>query len=186
MHGIRTIAMVNIDAAGGIEPGRLARAFSLAVRRTERGRYLVTGGEEHHFVDLIDPSVERCDCGDFLRQDRVCYHLLACLLREGDERVLQATGRLVQRLLADNDRLRGELRGRTIVLTAALRLRVARAAGVPVDQVAFRRDPHGETSDVTVLRRGSGDVLGRVTRSVSRPEFVHPAREAAAEPRMAA
>lgn len=186
MLGTRTIALIDIDAAGGIDPDRLARALALTVHRIERGRYTVTGGAERHFVDLIDPAAERCDCGDFTWRQLVCQHLLACLLREGDERVVRAAGRLVQRLLADNDRLRAELRGRTIALTQALKLRVAAASGVPVDELEFRRDPDGETSDVTVVLRAAGEVLGRVTRSVSHPEFVTPAPEAAAVPRMAA
>ncbi|HEX8691434.1 MAG TPA: hypothetical protein VF746_03240 [Longimicrobium sp.] len=186
MHGTRIIALVNIDAAGGVDPDRLARALTLTVRRTERGRYAVTGGAERHFVDLIDPTVERCDCGDFTWRQVVCQHLLACLLGEGDERVVHAAGQLVQRLLAENDRLRAELRGRTIVLTETLKRRVAAATAVPVDELEFRRDRDGETSDVTVVRRGAGEVLGRVTRSVSRPEFVSPAPEAADATRIAA
>ena len=148
---------------------------------------MVTGGAEPHHVDLIEPAMERCDCGDYLWRQLVCHHLLACLLREGDERVLRAVGQHFHGLLTQNARLRADVRGRTIVLTPALKLRVAAAAGVGVDDLAFHRDRDGETSDVAVIRTDTGEVVGRLTRSLSRPEFVRQKPEAAVEtPRIAA
>lgn len=131
MIPFRTIALVDVDAAGGVETDRLSRALQLSVRRTSRGRYVVSGGSEPHHVDLIDPSMERCDCGDFLWRNVVCKHLLACLLREGDERVVRAAGRLVHALTVENVRLRKRTRGHDILLTRARRQRVGEAGEQP-------------------------------------------------------
>jgi hypothetical protein len=186
MTGIRTITMVDIDAAGGIDPARLVRALALTVRRTERGRFAVTGGGEVHYVDLTDPQCERCDCGDHAWHQAVCQHLLACLLREGDERIVRAVERLVRMITSENERLRDSIRGQTIVLRRALKLHVALSVGLTVDELEFRRDENGESSDVRVTCRGSGLPLGRITRSASRPEFLPEVIEAAAAPRIAA
>lgn len=96
------MAMANIDvaAAGGIEPGRLERCLGLEVQPAGRGRYLITGGEEPHWVDLHSRLVPRCDCGDHLWRERICKHILAAMLREGDERVIQEVGGLVHALRA--------------------------------------------------------------------------------------
>jgi hypothetical protein len=166
-------SLVDIEAAGGIDPRRLLRALELTVRRTARGRYLVTGGEEAHHVDLVDRQVERCDCGDFLLRDAVCKHLLACLLVEGDPRVLDALTRMVLLLVADNRRLRTLLRGRSIVLTRALQRRAAAAAGFSApEDLEFRRDRDGESSDVTIYRRDSGECVGRLTHLAAKPRFI--------------
>jgi hypothetical protein len=186
MNGIRTIAMVDIDAAGGIDPARLVRALALTVRRTERGRFAVGGGGEVHYVDLIDPHCDRCDCWDHAWRQTVCQHLLACLLREGDERVVRAVARFVRTITSENERLRDSVRGQTIVLRRALKLHVALSVGLTVDELDFRRDESGESSDVWVTSRGTGRRLGRITRSVSRPEFLPEVVEAAAAPRIAA
>jgi hypothetical protein len=58
----------------------------------------VTGGDEPHWVDLYTRQLPRCDCGDHLWRERVCKHILAVMLREGDERVISAIARLVARL----------------------------------------------------------------------------------------
>jgi hypothetical protein len=177
MHGARTIRLVDVEAAGGVDTARLERALTLAVERTDRGRYRVSGGAEPHHVDLVDPAMERCDCADFLWRQRVCAHLLACLLREGDERVVRAAAQLVARLTDENRRLRTTLHGRTIVLTRALRARVAEALGTTAAELAFRRDPARESSDLTVVRAATDEVLGRLTRVPGAPELV-PARGA--------
>lgn len=180
----RVARLVDVDAAGGIDPRRLLRALELTARRTARGRYLVTGGEETHHVDLIDRQVERCDCGDFLLRDAVCKHLLACLLLEGDSRVLATLTRMVLLLVADNRRLRALLRGRPIVLTRALQRRAAAAAGfASPEDLEFRRDRDGESSDVTIYRQDTGALVGRLTRLAARPRFVSAAD---ASPRVAA
>ena len=185
MNGIRTITMVDIDAAGGIDPARLVRALGLAVRRTGRGRFAVSGGGEAHHVDLIDPQCERCDCGDHTWRQTVCQHVLACLLREGDERVVRAVARAVRSLTAENERLRQNVRGQTIVLRRALKLHVALSLSRPVEDLDFHRDDTGESSDVWVTCRTSSQLLGRITRSLARPEFLRAPQQPAAAPRVA-
>jgi hypothetical protein len=89
---------IDVKAAGGVDPARLERSLGLEVRRVGRGRYLVTGGAEPHWVDLYTRRLPRCDCGDHLWRERICKHILAVLLREGDERVIGAIAALVARL----------------------------------------------------------------------------------------
>jgi uncharacterized Zn finger protein len=93
-----TVANIDVQAAGGIEAARLERCLGLEVERTGRGRYLVTGGTEPHWVDLHSRLVPRCDCGDHLWRERVCKHILAAMLHEGDERVIREVGGLVRAL----------------------------------------------------------------------------------------
>lgn len=102
-------ARLDMDAAGGVDPARLERSLGLRVRRVGQGRYLVTGGAEPHWVDLYTRRMPRCDCGDHLWRDRICKHILAVLLREGDERVIGAVGRLVRDL---REEARGSRRAR--------------------------------------------------------------------------
>jgi hypothetical protein len=179
--------MVNIEAAGGIDPARLARALKLSAKRIDRGRYELWGGKAVHYVDLIDPAMERCDCGDHTWRQIVCQHLLACLLREGDERVVAAVARLVGGLRNENRQLRTEVRGRAISLTCALKARVATAARVHPNDLEFRRDRRGTSADVSVYLAHTGLLLGTVTRRASQPEYI-PAREAQpkGQPRLAA
>ncbi|HEU0013418.1 MAG TPA: hypothetical protein VFQ45_07025 [Longimicrobium sp.] len=92
--------MIDFAAAGGIEEGRLERCLDLQVRRLGGGRYFVSGGYEPHYVDLRPPWLPRCDCGDHLWRERVCKHILAALLREGDELVIQEVGALVRGMRA--------------------------------------------------------------------------------------
>jgi hypothetical protein len=49
-------------------------------------------------VDLYSASHPRCDCGDHLWRDQICKHILAALIREGNERVVRALGSVVERL----------------------------------------------------------------------------------------
>ena len=91
-------ALIDVDAAGGVEPQRLERGLSLEAVRVAPGRYRVTGGKDVHWVDLNTVNQPRCDCGDHLWRDRVCKHILAALLREGDTRVLHEVGTLVRGL----------------------------------------------------------------------------------------
>jgi hypothetical protein len=95
-----TEANIDVEAAGGIEAARLERCLGLQVEPVGRGRYRVTGGTEPHWVDLHSRFVPRCDCGDHLWRERVCKHILAAMLREGDERVIVEVGGLVQALRA--------------------------------------------------------------------------------------
>lgn len=89
---------INFSAAGGVDLPRLERSLELRVEPAGRGRYRVVGGDEPHWVDLHSAQHPRCDCGDHLWRDRICKHILAALLREGDERVLRALGLLVSEL----------------------------------------------------------------------------------------
>ena len=92
------LPMIDFEAAGGVDLGRLERGVSLEAQRVGPGRYRVRGGSEEHWVDLRSPYHPRCDCGDHLWRDRVCKHILAALLREGDPLVIEAVGALVRTL----------------------------------------------------------------------------------------
>ena len=90
--------LVDIGAAGGVDLSRLERSLGLSVQPAGRGRYRVSGGGEPHWVDLHTTYHPRCDCGDHLWREAVCKHILAAMLREGDERVVGALAHLVGRL----------------------------------------------------------------------------------------
>lgn len=89
---------IDVEKAGGVEPGRLERCLGLQVEQIGPGQYLVTGGAEEHWVDLRSRLLTRCDCGDHLWRERICKHILAAMLREGDERVIREVGGLVHAL----------------------------------------------------------------------------------------
>jgi hypothetical protein len=89
--------LIDFAATGGVDLDRLERSLGLRGERVSPGRYRVTGGTQDHWVDLYSASHPRCDCGDHLWRDRVCKHILAALLREGDERVLVELPRLLSR-----------------------------------------------------------------------------------------
>jgi hypothetical protein len=93
-------ALIDFDAAGGVDLDRLERSLGLRGERVGIGRYRVTGGAHDHWVDLYSASHPRCDCGDHLWRDRICKHILAALLREGNERVLTTLPRLLARVHA--------------------------------------------------------------------------------------
>jgi hypothetical protein len=86
---------IDFDALGGVNLGRLERALLLHATRAAPGQYRVAGGKATHWVDLYTAGLPRCDCGDHLWRDQACKHILAALLREGDERVLAALRELV-------------------------------------------------------------------------------------------
>jgi SWIM zinc finger len=85
---------IDFEAAGGVDLDRLARSLDLHGERVGPGRYHVTGGNGDHWVDLYTTSHPRCDCGDHVWRDRICKHILAALLREGNDRVVVALGTL--------------------------------------------------------------------------------------------
>lgn len=95
-----TVTLIDFDAAGGVEPRRLERSLQLVAKHEGDGRYRVAGGDQEHWVDLHTASHPRCDCGDHLWRDAVCKHILAALLREGNERVIREVGALVAALRA--------------------------------------------------------------------------------------
>jgi hypothetical protein len=90
--------LIDIPRAGGVDMARLERGLGLEAARVGPGRYRVVGGSEPHWVDLHTRNQPRCDCGDHLWRERICKHILAALLREGDERVLRAVRQLVNEL----------------------------------------------------------------------------------------
>jgi hypothetical protein len=89
---------INFEMAGGVDVARLERSLALKGRRVGEGRYHFTGGAREHWVDLYTALHPRCDCGDHLWRDRICKHILAALLREGNEGVVRALGTVVERL----------------------------------------------------------------------------------------
>ena len=89
--------LIDFDAAGGVDLDRLERSLELDGERIGYGRYRVTGGAQVHWVDLYSTAHPRCDCGDHLWRERICKHILAALLREGNDRVVAALGRLLGR-----------------------------------------------------------------------------------------
>jgi hypothetical protein len=91
---------IDFDAAGGVDLDRLERSLGLRLERVGHGRYHAVGGSHEHWVDLYTTSHPRCDCGDHLWRDRICKHILAALLREGNERVITALPRLLARVHA--------------------------------------------------------------------------------------
>ena len=84
----------------GVDLDRLERALQLHASRLSPGRYRVDGGEQTHWVDLYTAAMPRCDCGDHLWRDQICKHILAALLREGDDTVVRALGSLLERVKA--------------------------------------------------------------------------------------
>ena len=82
----------------GVDLSRLERSLRLAGECVGEGRYHVTGGVEAHWVDLYTAQYPRCDCADHLWREVICKHILAALLREGNEQVIGALGGLVSRL----------------------------------------------------------------------------------------
>jgi hypothetical protein len=88
---------IDFDAAGGVDLDRLERSLGLRGERVGDGRYRVTGGNSVHWVDLYTASHPRCDCGDHLWREAICKHILAALLREGNERVVSSLGTLFLR-----------------------------------------------------------------------------------------
>lgn len=92
-----TEVLIDFDAAGGVDLDRLERSLALVGERVAAGRYRVFGGDHEHWVDLSTRTHPRCDCGDHLWRDRICKHILAALLREGNERVLRALPNVVAR-----------------------------------------------------------------------------------------
>ena len=103
MCDVNTIKMepaIDFAAAGGIDTARLERGLRLHGEKVGHGRYRFTGGEEPHWVDLYTAAYPRCDCADHLWRDAICKHILAALIREGNERIIGAVGQLVAGLRA--------------------------------------------------------------------------------------
>jgi hypothetical protein len=86
---------IDFDAAGGVDRSRLERSLGLRGERVGHGRYHFTGGKDPHWVDLYTAAFPRCDCADHIWRDAICKHILAALIREGNERVIAEVGSLV-------------------------------------------------------------------------------------------
>lgn len=95
-----TDPMIDFEAVGGVDVERLERSLGLVAEHAGHGRYRIAGGDQPHWVDLYTASHPRCDCGDHLWRDKVCKHILAALMREGNERVIREVGRLFTTLKA--------------------------------------------------------------------------------------
>lgn len=89
--------LVALDGADAVDPERLERGLGLVAERVGEGRYRVSGGAGDHWVDLVTAAHPRCDCGDHVWRDQVCKHILAALLREGNEHVVRALATVVAR-----------------------------------------------------------------------------------------
>ena len=96
-----------------IEEGRLERALTLTVQAfaAHPGAYAVTPvseearkhGIDYYAVDLRSPDVVRCTCADHTFAQKICKHMLACLLHENEPHVVAAlremTGKLERQLV---------------------------------------------------------------------------------------
>ena len=89
---------IDFDAVGGVDGRRLERSLGLVGKWVAPGQYRVSGGHEPHWVDLYTAQFPRCDCADHLWRDALCKHILAALLREGDERLIGELRDLVAEL----------------------------------------------------------------------------------------
>ncbi len=89
--------LVDLDGADAVDLDRLERGLALLAERVGEGRYRVSGGAGDHWVDLVTSAHPRCDCGDHVWRDQVCKHILAALLREGNEHVVRALATVVAR-----------------------------------------------------------------------------------------
>jgi hypothetical protein len=91
---------IDFAAAGGVDLDRLERSVLLRAEPVGPGRYRIHGGAHDHWVDLYTVNHPRCDCGDHLWRERICKHILAALLREGNPLVVSALGDMLLRLRA--------------------------------------------------------------------------------------
>jgi hypothetical protein len=89
---------IDFQLAGGVDIARLERSLALKGQKVADGTYHFTGGVQDHWVDLYSSAHPRCDCGDHLWRERICKHILAALIREGNEGVVRALGSVVERL----------------------------------------------------------------------------------------
>ena len=97
LSGARAPVLVTFEGAEMVDLDRLERGLALVAERVGEGRYRVTGGSQDHWVDLVTAAHPRCDCGDHVWRDQVCKHILAALLREGNEHVVRALATVVAR-----------------------------------------------------------------------------------------
>ena len=77
-----------------IEAGRLARAIHLQAERVDLHTFRVSGGAQHHTVELRDGGCF-CDCWDSRIHGDGCKHSLIVRLLGGDEEVVRALRQLI-------------------------------------------------------------------------------------------
>ena len=63
---------------------RLRRAVHLNADPLAGRRYMISGGERTHFVNLDGERGPECDCPDHAIRRVLCKHLARALLAEGD------------------------------------------------------------------------------------------------------
>lgn len=87
-----------------IDMGCVGRALSYATKALDnKGQYRVFNPldplKAPHYVDLHSSDVPRCDCGDHEYRDRVCKHIIACLLHENHPVATKALSDYMQGLM---------------------------------------------------------------------------------------
>jgi hypothetical protein len=162
--------------AYGFELGRLEHALPLHAHRIGPHRFEVTGGAEHHFVDLSPVATCPCDCGDFIwrggRRPGPCKHMLRCMLAEGDPMVLLAVATLVAGIREYAADLERRLRPRPIRVTLAVKAHVAERVGHPAAALAFARSETGTDAAVAVTLGTTGLRLGSLVRDAAGVAFI--------------
>ena len=79
-----------VAAHAARQRARVRAAAALTCERVGRGRYVVTGGAEPHYVDLAadGAALPLCDCGDaHYRPEFACKHVLAARRADARRRV---------------------------------------------------------------------------------------------------
>lgn len=162
--------------AYGFELGRVEHALLLQAHPIGRRRFEVTGGAEHHFVDLSPAAACPCDCGDFIwrggHRPGPCKHMLRCMLAEGDPMVLLAVATLVSGMREYAADLERRLRPRPIRITLAVKAHVAERVGHPAAALAFARSETGTDAAVAVTLGTTGIRLGSLVRDAAGVAFI--------------
>lgn len=162
--------------AYGFELGRVEHALLLQAHPIGPRRFEVSGGAEHHFVDLSPVAACPCDCGDLIwrggRRPGPCKHMLRCMLAEGDPMVLLAVATLVAGIREYAADLERRLRPRPIRVTLAVKAHVAERVGHPAAALAFARSETGTDAAVAVTLGTTGIRLGSLVRDATGVAFI--------------
>ena len=159
------------SVAFGIELGRLERALRLSVQALGHRRYLVTGGEHGHYVDLGSRAPCPCDCDDRVL-DAPCKHVLRAMLLEGDESVMRAVATLVTAFREYATDLEKQVRARPIRVTKEVKAHVTRAVHHPASALTFARCETGTDNTIEVRLGTTAVVLGHLMREDGGVAFV--------------
>jgi hypothetical protein len=113
----------DLQQAGGIEHKRLERSLSLHLIESPRPNvYKIGGGQNDHWVQLINHDFPICDCEDSTGYENpLCKHILFALLLKGDKRILHAVGILVSHMRDEIRELRKSQQQRAIRITPKLK-----------------------------------------------------------------